>query len=91
MHSPKNLNLFLNFFAKSSTTTSVMFYDGQQFQFSVSSLRTILLFTCFIFTYTFFRTTSPLSQYYCVRQLVSTKLVLRLFLSEIEVVTIVIQ
>ena len=93
MHSPKNLNLFINFFAKSWTTTSVMFYDGQQFQFSVSSLHTILLFTFFIFTYTFFRTTLPLSQYYCVRRLVSTKLVLvlRLFLSEIEVVTIVIQ
>ena len=59
MHSPKNLNLFINFFAKSWTTTSVIFYDGQQFQFSVSSLRTILLFTFFIFTYTFFRTTLP--------------------------------
>ena len=91
MHSPKNLNLFINFFAKSWTTTSVMFYDGQQHQFSMSSLRTILLFTFFIFTYTFFRTTLPLSQYYSVRQLVSTKLVLRLFLFEMEVVTIVIQ
>ena len=61
--------------------------------FSVRSLplRTILLFTFFTFTYTFFRTTLPLSQYYSVRQLVPTKLVLTLFLSEIEVVTIAIQ
>ena len=45
----------------------------------------------FYSTYTFFRTTLPLSQYYSVRQLVPTKLVLRLFLFEIEVVTIAIR